>query len=536
MVRILALLTGAILVGIQCTQREFTNPDDPESPTFNHAPQFITTDVDLTDTLYVGQLWTDSLEVDDVDGDLLTYNLLISPSEEFKLTGNILSWNPANLAVGNHEISIQVSDGNEGRDTLLWKITVVIPEIPVPKGFTTESVSMDSIKLVWQDNSDFETGFFLTWTNGHQSYSDSLPPNKESFTITEGLLPNRTYSITIKGLSSTSKSEENRLTVTTPQNLTKKARYVSVKNGIISFARSTGSNHFDSLYLSIPLANPLKDNDELYLWSYSPLFPRSDRSPRLEGKLVRRSDSVSYFSLVAPPAQSWFQSWNGKWKSEYVVSVEGSFPPDSLPTTQLYAVDIDTAWQIAFSEILERAPLSLNEAGKSLNQAVNDNMGFIFQHVNLIASGYLNHTKHVHNMFMGQSHALAAYASAGTPSGDKNGPITYFPAIKQRVEVMRDFSPPSSDQRTKANTAIEILDSLNILASEAVEWAEVIIEQPNGQGGADSVNQEQLLPRVLLIKTSDPSQPSPLSGFIYGVEQFDDLISDLAIFVLKATP
>ncbi|MFO7992284.1 MAG: putative Ig domain-containing protein, partial [Thermoplasmata archaeon] len=60
----------------------------------------------------------------DIDGDSLSYSLLVAP-EEMNIDGSgEITWTPVNDDVGDHTVMIEVSDGNNGTDTQTFIITV----------------------------------------------------------------------------------------------------------------------------------------------------------------------------------------------------------------------------------------------------------------------------------------------------------------------------------------------------------------------------------------------------------------------------
>ena len=132
----------------------------------NHAPVFITVPDSLTDSMIVGLSYTDTLKASDIDGDALAFTF-INFTNGMGLSGNVFLWTPSDADTGAHPVSVRVSDGKGGTDTLAWTITVinaapVITVHPIPKNVdeyqpATFKVSAysplgDSLSWQWQKN------------------------------------------------------------------------------------------------------------------------------------------------------------------------------------------------------------------------------------------------------------------------------------------------------------------------------------------------------------------------------------------------
>jgi hypothetical protein len=88
----------------------------------NHPPEFTATDMDST--AVVGNEYSVALEAVDPDDDDLTFSFVDSV-EGMELTDSIISWTPALEDTGNHQISVEVSDGNGGFDTMDFTLIVL---------------------------------------------------------------------------------------------------------------------------------------------------------------------------------------------------------------------------------------------------------------------------------------------------------------------------------------------------------------------------------------------------------------------------
>jgi len=532
----LLLLTASLLLNFNCTERQFNNPDDPESDAYNAPPIFTTTVADVQDTLNAGVLWRDTLAASDPESGPISYEMITAPSASTSLNGNIVEWLPEAGSVGDYTIALTVTDAQGKKDTLTWELTVITPIINSPALLTATAVSLTAITLTWTDVTEFESGYEISWSGAGITRSDTLEKNTQAYIVQDIFIANRTYTLSLTAFSSAAASEAATLQVNTPQDQSKKDLYISDNKGSLSYFRSGGSSLYDSLFVNVNHKSPLATGDGLYLWSYTTSGMGLDTSATLEGRFTLQSDSSSTLSVLAPPPQSWLGAWAGAIKTTFSVSVEGEFPTDSLPTTLLYGLTIDTSWHKAYGELMEKAPADLNQSGKSLVEAVTGNMGFIWDHANLIPNGYSTHAKHVHNMLNGSDQGLADYASVGTPSNDKNGPVIYLPAIRQRLATMNDNYSAGSGLLARTDTYTASLDNLVVLTGQAMEWAQIIVESSADQTEATSTNGAELLPRLQVMKTANPDDVSPISTTVYGVDTFDTLFSDLGVFALEKAP
>ncbi len=99
----------------------------------NHTPVFTSIPSDMEDTAYVNTEYKDTVHATDIDGDVLTFSFIDSVTG-MVLTDSIITWTPNVNDTGSNSVSVQVSDGNGGYDTLSWTIaaidtTVIKPDI-----------------------------------------------------------------------------------------------------------------------------------------------------------------------------------------------------------------------------------------------------------------------------------------------------------------------------------------------------------------------------------------------------------------------
>lgn len=106
----------------------------------NNAPVFITTADSMTDSMYVGVSYDDTLKASDADGDALIFSFIDSVAG-MSLIDSVFSWTPTDNDTGQHTVTVKVSDGKGGTDTLTWTITATTP-INNPPVFVTISDSM----------------------------------------------------------------------------------------------------------------------------------------------------------------------------------------------------------------------------------------------------------------------------------------------------------------------------------------------------------------------------------------------------------
>ncbi|MBI5047873.1 MAG: fibronectin type III domain-containing protein [Deltaproteobacteria bacterium] len=97
----------------------------------------------------------------DPDGDALTYTWT-STGGNFSGSGSVVSWIAPSTA-GTYTVTCSVSDGKGGNDSQGISISVIssntnTPPI-APSNLVGTALSQNNIALVWQDNSDNETGF-----------------------------------------------------------------------------------------------------------------------------------------------------------------------------------------------------------------------------------------------------------------------------------------------------------------------------------------------------------------------------------------
>lgn len=92
----------------------------------NSPPSFFQGTSDIVDTINIKKEYRDTLHAVDHDGDTLSFVFLDS-ADGMALSDSILIWTPTINDTGIIQISVIISDGKEGRDTLNWSIFVNSP-------------------------------------------------------------------------------------------------------------------------------------------------------------------------------------------------------------------------------------------------------------------------------------------------------------------------------------------------------------------------------------------------------------------------
>jgi len=96
---------------------------DSTTTTSNTPPQFTSTSSHMDSDAIVGTVYADTLRVSDVDGDSVVFAFLVNEIYA-QFVENLVVTLPTIQDIGVKVISVQVSDGNGGYDTLSWTITV----------------------------------------------------------------------------------------------------------------------------------------------------------------------------------------------------------------------------------------------------------------------------------------------------------------------------------------------------------------------------------------------------------------------------
>ncbi len=96
-------------------------------------------------TINVGQNYTYDLEASDLDGDPLTYTLVMNPESPTASMSNdgIVEWTPALSDVGQHNVTVYVEDGRLGKDIHSFQINVVSSGNLPPSITSTPVTSVD---------------------------------------------------------------------------------------------------------------------------------------------------------------------------------------------------------------------------------------------------------------------------------------------------------------------------------------------------------------------------------------------------------
>jgi hypothetical protein len=114
----------------------------------NRAPTFKSKPFDMRDTATVGSTYLDTVHAADPDQDRLTFTFKDSVAG-MRLKDSIISWTPVSADTGKKSVTVCVSDGKGGTDSLYWTITVIkTSQINNPPHFTsTEGEMTASVKV-----------------------------------------------------------------------------------------------------------------------------------------------------------------------------------------------------------------------------------------------------------------------------------------------------------------------------------------------------------------------------------------------------
>ncbi|OGJ90453.1 MAG: hypothetical protein A2268_03015 [Candidatus Raymondbacteria bacterium RifOxyA12_full_50_37] len=132
----------------------------------NNVPYFSFDSASMTSSAIVGSLYKDTVHALDSDSDLLSFIKLTGPAT-LSITDSIINWTPTSADTGMRHVSIQVSDGKGGYDTLGWTITVTdtFTQVWTPvgqMGFTAGSA--EYISLNFDDSTPYVS--FRDYANG----------------------------------------------------------------------------------------------------------------------------------------------------------------------------------------------------------------------------------------------------------------------------------------------------------------------------------------------------------------------------------
>jgi hypothetical protein len=89
----------------------------------NHSPVFDSS-IHLMDTTFTDKNFSAMIHATDADGDSLVYALIQGPAA-MKINGNVLSWTPEDSDIGYYMISVQVSDGWGGQESMAFHLRVM---------------------------------------------------------------------------------------------------------------------------------------------------------------------------------------------------------------------------------------------------------------------------------------------------------------------------------------------------------------------------------------------------------------------------
>ncbi|MGA1821982.1 MAG: putative Ig domain-containing protein [Thermoplasmatota archaeon] len=134
---------------------------------WNRNDDPVITSTPLSEVFEDSQYSTDMDAVDiDPTGDILTWSLDISPDFiSIDSSSGVISGLPGNDEVGDHDIRVNVSDGNDGYEVLSYVLTVLNVNDP-PMINTTNLPDMTEDEPFWQvlDGYDIDLGDTVTWS------------------------------------------------------------------------------------------------------------------------------------------------------------------------------------------------------------------------------------------------------------------------------------------------------------------------------------------------------------------------------------
>ncbi len=87
----------------------------------NNEPEIMTSNI--LDHVRLGDVYTQTVEASDADGDNLTYQLVVAP-EEMTINNEVISWTPTSSQVGVSQVKVLVTDPTLAKDSLIYTVTV----------------------------------------------------------------------------------------------------------------------------------------------------------------------------------------------------------------------------------------------------------------------------------------------------------------------------------------------------------------------------------------------------------------------------
>jgi uncharacterized protein (TIGR02145 family) len=173
----------------------------------NNPPVFSTKPTDMLATATVGNLYKDTINATDTDGDTVKYAFKDSVAG-MTLTSGVISWTPVKADIDSHTVSVLAKDGKGGLDTLTWTIIVsdtstalMGPSITTqPKSQTVTAGQNDTFSVTAMGTAPLSYQWYQNGTviSGATSSSYILlnvqAANSGTYTVTisNGTLPNAT--------------------------------------------------------------------------------------------------------------------------------------------------------------------------------------------------------------------------------------------------------------------------------------------------------------------------------------------------------
>ncbi|MBN1758674.1 MAG: hypothetical protein JW863_10170, partial [Chitinispirillaceae bacterium] len=153
-------------------------------PFINEPPVFSTEETDMTDSIYAGTVYRDTVSFSDPDGDDVTL-LFGEHPDGMTVEDSIILWTTELSDTGNHTIILIARNGNGGYDTLEWTIEVVPPPVSNHPPVFTSSAS-DMLSSVYVD-SDYIDTIHATDSDGDE-ISFTLIGDAEGLTLDDTIL------------------------------------------------------------------------------------------------------------------------------------------------------------------------------------------------------------------------------------------------------------------------------------------------------------------------------------------------------------
>ena len=151
----LVLITGLVFGMAACGNDDLAPPPSP--PAANNAPVISSTGLTTADE---GQAYTYTFTATDADGDALTRAATTIPTWlTFDAATGVLSGTPADTDVGNHDVTLTVTDG-EATETQSFTIVVTAAPDQIAPTFTSSPVTTGNVGDAYSYTATAEDGNF----------------------------------------------------------------------------------------------------------------------------------------------------------------------------------------------------------------------------------------------------------------------------------------------------------------------------------------------------------------------------------------